>query len=1775
MASPVWKRHSSSLFLLWSCLIVWGTAVSMRADALEITGPYVINSTVTWTSADSPINVTGEIDIQLGGFLNVLEDVQMNFLTAYSGILNSAGTLVMRGGPSQRIVLQGADVTSYWNGVTFGPAAQSATFELTNETAIFETGSVMQYVNVVRAGRRDNSAFQFTRSAPYLLGIDFIECYSGYHYWYHETYIISMTELQNVFVAKYLRALKATPESSYSPPYGIYVRGVSSDTGIAILEHIAFSDASFETYSVRIYKLSLLHLLDSVLSGQAYIDYVKSCQVSGNTVRVSNTRDLMTARYLGGGGSTGVVFSENILTGYPTGDRTAFYAYRWHRSPEKHRITYNTLINGRLLYDTYYDPQDMMIAHNTIQDSSYGGMYIEGGGYSDNGKLIVLNNTMTHCGSSRQSVFTWLVDGRYGEISQNIIEKSTVYNSGKALIYLRGGSNYQTSASWNVTENTIKNCTVGTGASALLLNSYPMSRFERNIFTEIIAADDAASVTLELDSSFTQQDRVYLSNNYWGDLQPDILSIRSTVQDGLKAATGAIVDFVSAFESPDLSSPTVNVSLPEFFLSDGSLGGIITADTIVELPAGNYNCSLSILVEDGAQLILEPGVTISFARNLVLSAGQTAQLNATGTEAAPITLKPIDADVTWEGVRLTSENDYEMSNLVVEGARYGIAVSGTGGLTVQNSLIQSTTNGIMHNGVGPLVLQSVIIQSAVSHCLQSVQASGSWDIETNNLVVSDCQFLDCGTSTWAINIRRRKGAFLSNITVIGGHSGVYSGREVSRFSLSNSVVKDSPSNYGVYLQNYRSSHATFEVVNNTISRTGGGIYTNCYYSSCHVDISGNSIQGNHISVQYRYALRLRCYSCFMAHISHNSITNWNLKNAAVYIYYSAQSSDGSGLEMDGNIYRNITAKNILDIRYSNAYNATNLQGYFENDLIATSTSEPGLVVIREWPVGDNFGLPCTFSKNIFKGNLCNDTKQYYLYITQSETEVPEILASQCYWNTEDVLLLLEYIYDGYDIDGPSTVIYNPFLLTEDPWGPQINQTPPFRNGKILQGWLKQGENITLEAGNYTTKSSLFIDGTLTVEPGVNLLMKDGSSLSIEHGSLIALGTPASPIGFVASSVDGSWGQINAHSTTAYLKMEHVLISGAGFSDTAALNVDVPGLLSDITIFDCSSGALRVGGSGEDFALEHFSFYDTSDSGHYNVLLEGDRNITLKAGFLSSSGSAELYVSGDIHLLVDTLEVVPKHYDTEGLYLQNVEIEISNLVFNSSVFFPGWFRGTPVYVRNYYLKSCTIQDSVINFGSLRSRAADVYAGSGSEFVMTNSSFRGKQIGNSIIDVRGAKNLILEGNSFSVSDARHAAYVSDVQSVGFVSNAWVGVQCAYNCLQLQVYESLLFMDNTLFGMASRNPYSVFDFSSPDPKVMINHFENCTGHKLVNFGGTPPLVNFTNNVILNSKLEFLMSTKDSHYSVVGGQYIIGPNYWGTTDFKILHSKTHDGTRDTALALIYYSSIFADDNCSIVVLPPSSSSILDTTAMTIGGAVIDDITVVVPAGLYYAPISIIVQHPNATVVFEAGVRIIFHFSASIVVRQGELKVLGTAQEQVYLTSTNQFVEEYGDPSSIANTSRWRGLWFLPEANDVVTDASEYIDGPILMHCIIKNAGYDSPGRASVYFDGTSIMLDGVQILNSGYRGVYAHNLDSTLVIKSTLIQKSLQIGLHLKRNNKLTELKDVTVKESTRQGLYIYDCADIRISGSHFSENHVQNSNGHQVYSRYGHGHLNISSR
>lgn len=104
---------------------------------------------------------------------------------------------------------------------------------------------------------------------------------------------------------------------------------------------------------------------------------------------------------------------------------------------------------------------------------------------------------------------------------------------------------------------------------------------------------------------------------------------------------------------------------------------------------------------------------------------------------------------------------------------------------------------------------------------------------------------------------------------------------------------------------------------------------------------------------------------------------------------------------------------------------------------------------------------------------------------------------------------------------------------------------------VETGGVVDGANLTWGkrlAGLYHVTSSIVINGSLSIEPGVTLLMDEDVSLIVSStGDLHASGTPQDKILFSSMDVAKYWNGIAFHTTSLNSKFDNCIISNAGRS----------------------------------------------------------------------------------------------------------------------------------------------------------------------------------------------------------------------------------------------------------------------------------------------------------------------------------------------------------------------------------------------------------------------------------------------------------------------------------------------------------------------------------------------------------------------------------------------------------------------------------------------------
>lgn len=264
-------------------------------------------------------------------------------------------------------------------------------------------------------------------------------------------------------------------------------------------------------------------------------------------------------------------------------------------------------------------------------------------------------------------------------------------------------------------------------------------------------------------------------------------------------------------------------------------------------------------------------------------------------------------------------------------------------------------------------------------------------------------------------------------------------------------------------------------------------------------------------------------------------------------------------------------------------------------------------------------------------------------------------------------------------------------------------------------------------------------------------------------------------------------------------------------------------------------------------------------------------------------------------------------------------------------------------------------------------------------------------------------------------------------------------------------------------------------------------------------------------------------------------------------------------ALVTVEFASLYIDAGMTQTIHPPPSQAILDLDKMTLAGTLSQGVTVVVPSGLFHAAGSIILRHPDAQLVFQPGVRIMFAKHATIRVDYGVLKVLGEVHNPVILAPTQNFTSEYGN-DEIENTTVFDGIYFGPNSNGTETgQGNQYISGSILSHCEIHFGGYFKSDK-SVYINSVSVMMNDVLIWGDWSRyvdGIYIQYPSSVVLLDGVVVRNAGSYGVYIYSAHDGATLSNVQVHGCRHDGVHIENSGSTVIAHSVFRD-----SGGDQVY-------------
>ena len=646
-----------------------------------------------------------------------------------------------------------------------------------------------------------------------------------------------------------------------------------------------------------------------------------------------------------------------------------------------------------------------------------------------------------------------------------------------------------------------------------------------------------------------------------------------------------------------------------------------------------------------------------------------------------------------------------------------------------------------------------------------------------------------------------------------------------------------------------------------------------------------------------------------------------------------------------------------------------------------------------------------------------------------------------------------------------------------------------------------------------------------------------------------------------------------------LHLENIVITGVG-NDAFSLSTKREGTYKKIKILESVRG-FSISGFGS-YNISDLLIVDSSSNEQSSIYISDFAEVYFNGLNISTSTNAAVDARSNSRLTVVDADIRSNHVYSRAFYLSNAFAHIEQLSF---IAFSS-LRNDAIYAYSSSLKSISIFNSSIDCRKcMHNRLTYLYTSSSSEVNVANNTFLGSSTHymHNLMHISSAGDVRITGNSFQGDTASYTSgvvvYVNS-RSIELDNNAFDNIVSRDSIWDLNA--NIINMNDNQCELCASGittfSHGFLKLRTTESSIHNNFITNASGYVFLEIAGlSSSSFNFTDNALIHSEFDYFSKTTLSYSQVPGERIEIGPNYWGAS-YSELNKHTLDSRRDAGLATIHYSSIFLDVEMAIEMDSPPTGAIVDSKLGLIGGLIDSGYTIAVPAGLYYAEESIILRHPDAELILEAGVHIIFPSYSSIRIDKGTFKILGSAQERVFLTPTADFISKHGG-SNLKHSASWGGIYFGSGAKkSIIGSSNEYISGSLLRQCSISNAGYASPTKqASVYLYYISVMLDGVSIEaidianSNSVDGVYFHRPPSVVTTNDLNIYKAGRYGLRVEYPGDRAVFKGLNVSMSGNYGLHLYYPQDTIISHSKFEGN---NQRQIYLYSSYNNFDFNITS-
>jgi len=736
-----------------------------------------------------------------------------------------------------------------------------------------------------------------------------------------------------------------------------------------------------------------------------------------------------------------------------------------------------------------------------------------------------------------------------------------------------------------------------------------------------------------------------------------------------------------------------------------------------------------------------------------------------------------------------------------------------------------------------------------------------------------------------------------------------------------------------------------------------------------------------------------------------------------------------GLVIRSNSIENVIDHAVVEYGYYGVSYQANSYGVITNSVIQKNLY--GVYIMGNIQVALNPNVSVTTSSLI-------DNQYYNLYANYfgSPTTIT-INAADNWWGSTDLVTIKSKIYDN--TDNPSyapvvniTPISNvPLWLTSEPI--------IVVDGDLLPTTISSDTTLTTGT-NYRLDSDVTVTAgaTLTIEPGVKIQAKYPTTELIIDGVINVLGTVDNPVIFTSSAVTpapGDWQGITVRSDSALNTIDNAVVEYSNYG--VYFQASSSGSVKNSLIHNNNYGIYVTGNNLEASnptpIVNNNKILNNVTYNYYANVYGNAKNITLNAinNWWGTTDFTQIY--NTIHDNTDNPTYAP--WVDVGTIVDSQGVSYTSSVL---LYIPVTTDLTLTNVKPY---------EVVGQLDIASTAT----------LTLNAGTQLKLLNSNAINVNG---------TLRVLGTETAPVVFTSASVSPSLGDWPGIVINSNSTQNIIDYALI--EYATNGIAFK-PGSYAKVSNSTIQNNITGL-SATGDGVL---ANNPVATVNNNIIINNTTQF-----SSGSFANGGNTILDAknNWWGTTDFKQIHSKILDmgdyASTTTSIPWIDTSS----------VLDAANGSVYSTKLFRI----YTESDQVLPAGQAYEMIRDVYVKAGYTLTINDGVSVNALDKSVELFVDGVINVVGTALNPVVFTSS------IGTPT----TSGWTGIKL--RSNSTLNR---------IKFAKIEYATY------GLYFDNASYTVVNNSDFNFNSNAIYITNSSNPVITSNNTISQN-SIGIYVAGN-------------------------------------------------------------